>query len=105
MKVQEELLPVLYVKDDRRYEEFVAAVRGRMSDKRSVLVQFAFAMVDIDARSFMSVNQLMTRLDAANHPDVRAGKKSAHQVSYGKSQLIVFWDMFMNFTMFLDLCH
>ena len=98
MKVQEELLPVLYVKDDRRYEEFVAAVRGRMSDKRSVLVQFAFAMVDIDARSFMSVNQLMTRFDAANPPAVllpanHPGKKSAHQVSYGKSQLIVFWDM------------
>jgi Ca2+-binding EF-hand superfamily protein len=62
------------------YEEFLCALRGPMNERRIALVNLAFNVLDSDSSGEINPSDIMDLYDATNHPDVLAGKITAHKV-------------------------
>jgi len=61
-------------------EEFLTAIRGQLSDFRLKLVRQAFSALDVNKDGLLQPQELITRYDAANHPDVLAGRRTSDDV-------------------------
>eukprot|EP00611_Tribonema_gayanum_P011403 TRINITY_DN2162_c0_g2_i1.p1 TRINITY_DN2162_c0_g2~~TRINITY_DN2162_c0_g2_i1.p1 ORF type:complete len:556 (+),score=181.59 TRINITY_DN2162_c0_g2_i1:137-1669(+) len=57
------------------YKQFLAGVRGEMSDRRRQLVLAAFGIMDADKNGTLDARDLRSRYDVTRHPDVMNGKK------------------------------
>ena len=51
-----------------------------MSDRRKNLVNMAFNILDIRKAGIIEPEDIMSRYDASNHPDVRSGKRTAAEI-------------------------
>lgn len=80
---EEQALFQHFDKDGRKlvdYEEFLQALRGKMSQRRREVVDEAFDAMDTEARGYLDVTEVATRFDAARHPDVRRGHREPLEV-------------------------
>ena len=64
------------------YDEFVRTLVGKMNDKRKNIVTLAFKKFDRDGNGYINLEDLKGRYNAANHPDVKLGKKTEEDVLY-----------------------
>ena len=62
------------------FDEFLAQVVGEMNDRRLALVQQAFEILDTDGSGVVDVDEISSRYDASEHPDVLSGKRSERDV-------------------------
>ena len=62
------------------YEEFLAAVRGKMNEARRSVVQKAFRKMDRKRDGVINMEDINKFYNAKNHPDVLAGKKTETEV-------------------------
>ncbi|KAK7249447.1 hypothetical protein SO694_00049056 [Aureococcus anophagefferens] len=66
---------------DVDYEEFLAHLRGPMSQRRKDLVARAFQVLDADGSGVIECQDVVDKFDASQHPDVKQGKKSPDEVT------------------------
>ena len=64
------------------YDEFLRAIVGNMNERRRNLVTLAFKKFDKDGNGHIDIEDLKGRYNAANHPDVKLGKKTEEDVLY-----------------------
>ena len=64
------------------YDEFLRTIVGKMNDRRRTIVTLAFKKFDADANGYINIEDLKGRYNAANHPDVKSGKKTEEDVLY-----------------------
>ena len=64
------------------YDEFLRTLIGKMNDKRRTIVTLAFKKFDRDGNGYINIEDLKGRYNAANHPDVKLGKKTEEDVLY-----------------------
>ena len=62
------------------YDEFLRTIRGEMNDFRKNLVNQAFNKLDINGNGEISFDEIQTKYNAKNHPEVLSGKKTEEQV-------------------------
>ena len=62
------------------YDEFLRAIRGQMNSFRKTLVQKAFAKLDADQSGVLDISDVKRFYNAAQHPDVKAGRKTEDDV-------------------------
>jgi Ca2+-binding EF-hand superfamily protein len=62
------------------YEEFLRAVRGEMNPFRKTLVNRAFDRLDADKSGVIDITDVRRFYNAANHPEVQAGRKTEDQI-------------------------
>jgi Ca2+-binding EF-hand superfamily protein len=63
------------------FDEFLRGIRGKMNERRRNLVLLAFDQLCPPDQPSIRVADLAARYDASFHPDVKAGKKTARQVT------------------------
>jgi Ca2+-binding EF-hand superfamily protein len=64
------------------YDEFLRSIVGRMSEKRKNVVILAYKKLDRDGNGVINIDDIKGRYNAANHPDVKLGKKSEEDILY-----------------------
>lgn len=62
------------------YEEFVRAIVGEMNDARRTVVTEAFRKFDADGNGSVGIEDIKRNYSAAQHPEVRAGRKTEEEV-------------------------
>ena len=64
------------------FDEFLKAVRGRLSPTRRKLVIKVFNALDAagDGNGYLTIEDLQDAYSASNHPDVKAGKRTEQEV-------------------------
>ena len=62
------------------YDEFLRAIRGQMNSFRKTLVAKAFAKLDADGSGVIDISDVKRFYNAAQHPDVKAGRKTEDDV-------------------------
>ena len=62
------------------FDEVLIALRGEMTERRRKLVRMAFDILDTDHSGTIDANEIASKYDALNHPDVISGKKTQKQV-------------------------
>jgi hypothetical protein len=55
---------------------------GKMNDKRKNTVILAYKKLDKDGNGVINIDDIKGRYNAANHPDVKMGKKTEEDVLY-----------------------
>jgi Ca2+-binding EF-hand superfamily protein len=60
--------------------EFLRAVKGSLSEHRLRLVHLAFDKIDVDKNGYLDTFEMARFYDAANDPQVKAGRKKEAQV-------------------------
>jgi Ca2+-binding EF-hand superfamily protein len=63
------------------FDEFLRGIRGKMNERRRNLVLLAFDQLVPADQPAIRVADLASRYDASFHPDVKAGKKTAREVT------------------------
>lgn len=63
-----------------QYEAFVHQIRGEMNDFRKELVRRAFRLLDKNNNGVIELGDIRGVYNAAQHPDVRSGKKTEDEV-------------------------
>lgn len=63
------------------YKEFLEALRCDFVEKRESVVKYAFQMIDNSGTGQLSVADLVTRYNAANHPRVKLREKQAEVIA------------------------
>ena len=58
------------------------SIVGRMSEKRKNVVILAYKKLDRDGNGVINIDDIKGRYNAANHPDVKLGKKSEEDILY-----------------------
>jgi len=61
------------------YDEYIRAVRGDMNDFRVNWVEQAFAILDTDGSGVVTTDEMMSKYDVSQSPDVKSGKCSPAQ--------------------------
>merc|ERR1719327_1013611 len=61
------------------YDEYIRAVRGDMNDFRVNWVEQAFAILDTDGSGVVTTDEMMSKYDTSQSPDVKSGKCSPAQ--------------------------
>lgn len=64
------------------YDEFLRSIVGKMNDRRRNIVILAFKRFDKDGNGYINIEDLKGRYNAANHPDVKMGKKTEEDILY-----------------------
>lgn len=64
------------------YDEFLRTIVGKMNDRRRNIVTLAFKRFDRDGNGYINMEDIKGRYNAANHPDVKMGKKTEEDVLY-----------------------
>jgi Ca2+-binding EF-hand superfamily protein len=64
------------------YDEFLRSIVGKMNDRRKNTVIIAFKRFDADGNGYINIEDLKGKYSAANHPDVKTGKKTEEDVLY-----------------------
>ena len=64
------------------YDEFLRSIVGKMNDRRKNTVIIAFKRFDADGNGYINIEDLKGRYSAANHPDVKTGKKTEEEILY-----------------------
>ena len=62
------------------FEEFIQGVRDPLNDRRLLLVQAAFKVLDKDGSNIIDAADIASAYDASKHPDVIAGRKTSEEV-------------------------
>jgi Ca2+-binding EF-hand superfamily protein len=62
------------------FDEFLRGIRGKMNERRRELVLLAFDQI-APGEPMIRITDLAARYDASWHPDVKAGKRTARQVT------------------------
>eukprot|EP01039_Chlorochromonas_danica_P004573 gene4573-5013_t len=70
-------------------DELLIGVRGDLNDRRRLMVQMAFNILDTDRSGFITVDEIMERYNFQAHPDVIAGKKTPQEAA---KEFMRLWD-------------
>ena len=62
------------------FNEFIRVVVGEMNPFRQNLVERAYKILDINNDGAISIEEIKSRYSAAEHPEVRSGKKTEKEV-------------------------
>jgi Ca2+-binding EF-hand superfamily protein len=62
------------------YDEFLRIIRGEMSEPRKNLVMQAFRKLDKTGDGVIQLEDVKGVYNAANHPDVKSGKKTEDEI-------------------------
>ncbi len=62
------------------YDEFLRTIRGPLNPYRQKLVDQAWGIIDQDGNNQLDINDIKSRYNATQHPDVIAGKKREAEV-------------------------
>lgn len=61
-------------------DEFLIAIRGQLNEFRRAICRKAFDRLDKDGNGVLDYSDVKTVYNAANHPDVKAGKKTEEDI-------------------------
>lgn len=70
----------VYDKNYLDYDEFMINIRGPVSERRRMLIEKAFQLLDFEGRGMIYPEDLIERYDANNHPDVKSGVRKSQDV-------------------------
>eukprot|EP00210_Caulerpa_lentillifera_P001281 g1235.t1 len=62
------------------YDEFITGLRGELNERRKELVFMAYKVLDKNGDGQVDMQDMVSRYDASNHPDVLSGKKKKFDV-------------------------
>jgi len=62
------------------YDEFLLGLRGSLNPRRRGLVQLVFSRLDKNGNGIVEPEEILDKYDATQHPDVKAGRRSANEV-------------------------
>ena len=62
------------------YDEFIRIIRGEMNENRKKIVEEIFNKLDINHLNAIEKEELISKFNAKNHPDVLNGKKTEDEI-------------------------
>ena len=62
------------------YDEFIRVIRGEMNDNRKKIVEEIFNKLDINHSNAIEKEEIKSKFNAKNHPDVLNGKKTEDEI-------------------------
>eukprot|EP00210_Caulerpa_lentillifera_P008664 g8263.t1 len=62
------------------YDEFITGLRGELNERRKELVFMAYKVLDKNGDGQVDMQDMVSRYDASNHPDVLSGKKKKFDI-------------------------
>jgi Ca2+-binding EF-hand superfamily protein len=62
------------------FDEFLRGIRGNINKRRREIVMAAFDVADKDHSGVITLSDVAAAYDASQHPEVKAGKKTAAEV-------------------------
>jgi len=94
------------------YKEFVDSLRQDFSEKRISVVKYAYQMLDSEGTGQLSLTDLVSRYNAANHPRVKLREKKTENIadefytglSYRAGGDAVTEDVFLNYYADVNAC-
>jgi len=70
----------VYDKNYLDYDEFMINIRGPVGERRRMLIDKAFQLLDFEGRGTIYPEDLIDRYDSTNHPDVKTGVRKSQDV-------------------------
>jgi hypothetical protein len=62
-------------------DEFLIGIKGDLNDRRKKFVSMAFNILDIDGSGEITIDEMMSKYDFTQNPDVISGKKTIKQAA------------------------